>query len=80
VKVNLAEEVEVPSTNLATAATISTNQAFIVTEVVATSTAPSALPQSAVAPVTSTEAEADSDADDIVDLVFGQDTDDESDS
>jgi pre-rRNA-processing protein RIX1 len=80
VKANLVEEVEVPFTTLATAATISTTQAFNVTEVVTTSIAPSTLAQSAAAPVTSAEAEADSDADDIVDLVFGQDTDDESDS
>jgi pre-rRNA-processing protein RIX1 len=80
VKANLGEEVEVPFTTSATAATISTNQAFNVTEVVTNSITPSTLSQSATAPVTSAETGADSDADDIVDLVFGQDTDDESDS
>jgi pre-rRNA-processing protein RIX1 len=78
-KVNVAEEAEVATTNFAIAATTSTTQAFDVIEVAITTAAPPTSSQS-TADLIPTAETADSDADDIVDLVLGQDTDDESDS
>jgi pre-rRNA-processing protein RIX1 len=78
-KINVAEEADLITTNIATPGTTSTTQAFNVIEVATITNAQPTLSQSATG-LTTTAESADSDADDIVDLVLGQDTDDESDS